>query len=96
METHYLVAYDICDAKRRRRLLKVLEDYAYRIQFSVFEMCVDDWALAKITKWIDYVIDKDEDSVIIFELNASAIKNRRQFGVERVEEKMYKRKYLVL
>lgn len=33
----YVVAYDIADDDRRRRLAQLLEGYGARVQFSVFE-----------------------------------------------------------
>lgn len=96
MENHYLVAYDICDNKRRRRLLKVLEDYAYRLQYSVFEMCVDEKDLKKVKSWIEKVINKKEDSVLIYELGALAIKSRINYGKLAVEDKNYNSSYMCL
>ena len=34
----YVVAYDICDDRRRNRVAKILEDFGDRAQNSVFEM----------------------------------------------------------
>lgn len=96
MENHYLVAYDICDNKRRRRLLKVLEDYAYRVQYSVFEMCVEEKDLIKLQSWIDKVINKKEDSVLIYELGTLAIKNRIYYGKVSNEDKNYNSSYMCL
>lgn len=96
MKNHYLVAYDVCDNKRRRRLLKVLEDYAYRVQYSVFEMCVGESELKKIQNWIEKVINKKEDSVLIYELGALAIKNRINYGIVSNEEKNYNSSYMCL
>lgn len=78
---HYLVAYDICCPKRRRKLLKILEDFAYRVQYSVFEMCVGEAELQKIKGCIEHTIKKDEDSVLIYELGAFAVKKRTIYGL---------------
>ena len=41
--THrYVVAYDISDNRRRRKVAKVMESYATRVQGSVFEAFLTD------------------------------------------------------
>jgi CRISPR-associated protein Cas2 len=37
-----MVAYDVGDDRRRRRIHEILKDYGTRVQFSVFECRVDD------------------------------------------------------
>ena len=34
---NYLVIYDICNDKIRRKIVKLLEAYGYRVQYSAFE-----------------------------------------------------------
>lgn len=93
---HYLVAYDICCPKRRRKLLKVLEDFAYRVQYSVFEMYVGETELKKIKNWIERTIKKDEDSVLIYDLGALTEKNRMIYGLKYKETAAYNDKYRIL
>lgn len=93
---HYLVAYDICCPKRRRKLLKVLEDFAYRVQYSVFEMCVGESELQKIKSWIECTIKKDEDSVLIYELGAFATKSRMIYGLKYKESEACNEKHRIL
>lgn len=93
---HYLVAYDICCPKRRRKLLKVLENFAYRVQYSVFEMCVGEFELQKIKSCIERTIKKDEDSVLIYELGAMTVKKRMIYGLKYKEAEACNDKYRIL
>ena len=47
-EKHYLIAYDITDDRRRRLIVKLLMNYAYRIQFSIFEFTATESIAQKI------------------------------------------------
>lgn len=64
----YLIAYDISDPKRLRRVIKVMEAYGQRLQYSVF-LC--DLSGLERTRWNQDVIDVvhlGEDSVISIDL----------------------------
>lgn len=49
MSRLWMVAYDIEDDARRRRVYKVLRDYGARVQYSVFECRLSgaQWALLR-------------------------------------------------
>lgn len=63
-----LVAYDIANAKRRRRLGKLMEDYGARRQRSLFECILRKEKLADLIKEIKSVIKPREDKVQIYHL----------------------------
>lgn len=55
MKHWFLVAYDVADDKRLRRVAKTLEGYGVRCQYSIFRCSMSDreaerlrWELAKI------------------------------------------------
>lgn len=67
-----LIAYDISDPKRLRRVLKVMEAYGTRLQYSVF-LC--DLTRAETLSWrsdILDVIELDKDSVVRIDLGPSS------------------------
>jgi CRISPR-associated endonuclease Cas2 len=45
-----VIGYDCTDDRRRLRVAKVLEDYGYRVQYSVFEAELDEKTLAEMVK----------------------------------------------
>ena len=66
--TRYLVAYDICDDKRLRRVAKAVEGFGVRLQFSVFECLLDKMRFAECKAALDVVIKHDEDQVLFVAL----------------------------
>lgn len=66
----HLIAYDICEPRRLRRVCKVMEAYGTRVQYSVF-LC--DMSAMEKAQWrsaIHEVMDYHEDSVIAIDLGA--------------------------
>ncbi len=90
------MAYDIADSRRRRSLVRLLDNYAYRVQYSVFEMCVGMQDLQKITQSIERIINEEEDSVLIYNLGGTCVRERIKFGKDICGEDFYNQDYLVL
>ncbi len=64
----YLIAYDISDPRRLRRVIKVMESYGDRLQYSVF-LC--DLTDGELTRWRSDMLDEvdlHEDSVVTLDL----------------------------
>ncbi len=61
---HWLVLYDISDAKRLRRVAKIVEKFGRRVQYSGFEITGDDSIIEQMRKELEKVIDDEEDSVV--------------------------------
>lgn len=77
----HLVSYDIPNDKRRTHLAKALEDFGDRVQYSVFECILDDNDLLnKMVARIEKIIDKEEDSVRIYNICAACEKSTRIMG----------------
>lgn len=64
----YLVAYDICDAVRLRRVHKSMKGFGYPLQYSVFVCDLD--ASEKIALKIEIlpIMDQRADSVVLVDL----------------------------
>ncbi len=65
----YLICYDIEDDKHRNRLVKVLEQYGERVQYSVFEVQLPPSLLKTLRKRLvaQKIIGK-RDSLLIYPL----------------------------
>jgi CRISPR-associated protein Cas2 len=64
----YLIAYDISDDVRLRRVLKIMKGYGTRLQYSVF-LC--DLSRMEFLRWgadIREVIDLGADSIVHLDL----------------------------
>ncbi|AEC18306.1 CRISPR-associated endonuclease Cas2 [Gallibacterium anatis] len=66
---HYLVSYDISDAKRLYRMHKLTQHYAISGQKSFYECWVTPEELKTLKQNITQVIDTEEDRVHIFQLD---------------------------
>jgi CRISPR-associated protein Cas2 len=66
----FLIAYDISDDRRLRRVIKIMESYGQRLQYSVF-LC--DLSRAEELSWRQEVLATIElraDSVVVIDLGA--------------------------
>ena len=70
METH-LVAYDIRDPKRLRRVAKTCEDFGCRRQLSVFLCRISALDLVRLKARMEEIIDPQQDQVIFIRLCAN-------------------------
>lgn len=95
-QKHYVVAYDVADRKRRNKLSKWLLNFAYRVQYSVFEMKVDDLTKEKVVDGIELCLNRKEDSVIIYELDADCWDKKILLGPQTEERDMCEKDFVIL
>ncbi|MGH8491008.1 MAG: CRISPR-associated endonuclease Cas2 [Gammaproteobacteria bacterium] len=61
MSRWWVVSYDIADDARRRRIAEILEGYGQRVQWSVFECCLEDGVFeglrARLREELDGAVD---------------------------------------
>jgi CRISPR-associated protein Cas2 len=80
----YLIAYDIADPKRLRQVIKIMESYGERLQYSVF-LC--DLSGLEVARWesdVRDVVHLGQDSIITIDLGrVDAATPIRTLGVPR-------------
>jgi CRISPR-associated protein Cas2 len=64
----YLVAYDICDPKRLRKVAKTCEDFGFRRQYSVFICRITAADLVRLKSRLYDIIELQEDQVLFIPL----------------------------
>lgn len=64
----YLVAYDISDAKRLRKVAKTCEDFGFRRQYSVFLCRLTATDIVRLKSRLYDIIDLDKDQVLFIPL----------------------------
>lgn len=64
----YLIAYDISDPRRLRRVIKVMEAYGQRLQYSVFLCNLSGVELYRWRRDILREVALNEDSVVQVDL----------------------------
>lgn len=86
LNRNFLVIYDVCDDKRRRKVVKILEKYGYRIQYSAFECLFSDRSKKTAIKELEH-ITKEEDSIRIYKMPESVhIINQGDFSFDKPPE----------
>jgi len=67
---NFLVIYDIGNDARRRKVVKILEQCGFRVQYSAFECMLNFITKRKVIRELEKVM-KEEDSIRIYKLPAS-------------------------
>ena len=77
-----VVCYDVADNKRRRKLVKVLKSYGYRVQESVFHCRVlEEGEVELLVKTIKNLLNPQEDRWHIYFLCSRCSCNFLSMGV---------------
>lgn len=76
----WVVCYDILDDKRRRQVVKIMESYGQRAQYSVFECDITDRQQITLEGKLSEVIDDEEDDIRFYPLNEADINRVRTLG----------------
>ncbi|HVX90844.1 MAG TPA: CRISPR-associated endonuclease Cas2 [Candidatus Paceibacterota bacterium] len=64
----YLVAYDIADPKRWRRVFRVMEGFGDWLQLSIFQCRLSRQRHAELIALLDGIIHHDDDHVILVDV----------------------------
>lgn len=64
----YLMAYDVAEPKRLRRVCTLMEDHGERLQYSVFLCDLTLAERAELESLVTEVMDLNDDSVIQIDL----------------------------
>ncbi len=71
--------YDVSDNRRRRRISKILEKSAIRVQYSVFETRMNEGKTNAICQQIAVLL-QDGDSLRVYVIGANGERRTRIFG----------------
>lgn len=67
-KSFWVIAYDITDDLRRSRIVKVIEKFGVRVNYSVFECMLTEVQLHKLQDKIEKLMVPSEDRVIYYPL----------------------------
>ena len=76
----YIICYDTPSNKRRRKLHKLLKNYAVAVQKSVFETFLDKQSFGKMMEKIEKLMNANEDSVRIYGMSRQVQKQVKIIG----------------
>ncbi|MBR9910615.1 MAG: CRISPR-associated endonuclease Cas2 [Gammaproteobacteria bacterium] len=74
-----VLCYDISSNKKRRRVARILENEASRVQFSVFETRITNRALEKLVSRVEALLDKG-DTLRVYTIHATGEKHCAVYG----------------
>jgi CRISPR-associated protein Cas2 len=85
----YLVAYDICEPKRLRKVAHTCEDFGFRRQYSVFLCRLSALDLVRLKSRLYDIINLQEDQVLFIPLCSRCAEGIEALGkpVERHDAK---------
>ena len=87
LRRHFVViSYDITDDKRRMRVMKTLEGYGTRVQYSVFEAWLTRRQITDLRDRLMQILRPDEDSVRFYFLNRADVQRIWVLGRGKVTE----------
>ncbi|QJA08408.1 CRISPR-associated endonuclease Cas2 [Romboutsia sp. CE17] len=84
-----IITYDIVEAKALNRSRKILKKYLTWTQNSVFEGEITDSKLHKCISEIRNVIDKNEDSIYVYEIKNPNNVEKKSYGVHKNFDEMF-------
>lgn len=67
-ERLYIVAYDIADQKRWRRVFKTMQGYGQWLQLSIFQCRLTARRRAELAQRLEEIIHHGEDHVVLMDL----------------------------
>lgn len=76
----FVVCYDIPSTKRRTKIMKLLEGYGHRAQFSVFECHLTAKDAVALRERLEALIEAKQDDVRIYRLCDSCAPKARYLG----------------
>ncbi len=82
-----ILVYDIAE-KRVGKVLKKCREYLFWVQNSVFEGDLTEMGLRQLKRELEHIIDKDEDSIIIYKFGSLKYSSREILGREKSSTSM--------
>ncbi len=83
----YLVAYDISNDKKRNKLSALLDNYGIRVQYSLYEIELNQTKLKHLIENIkeQKLYDTNIDSIRFYYIHESTLKNSFELSRKRRE-----------
>ena len=92
----YIVAYDIADPKRWRRIFKLMKGYGEWLQLSVFQCRLTAKQHAELIALLDGIIHHREDHVILLDLGPAATVVPRVTSLGKAEFEVIEHKAVIV
>lgn len=82
-----ILVYDISSSPKKEkknyyRIVKTIENYLMRVQYSVFEGEIQPHLLKEMTALLKKMLNKEFDSIIVYSFSDRSYTNKITLGVE--------------
>ena len=85
-----VVSYDIPDDKRRTQIMKTLQGYGHRVQYSVFECELRARDLRELERRLRKLMNREQDDIRFYPLCEICLRKVQMLGkAERTEHEPY-------
>jgi CRISPR-associated protein Cas2 len=75
-----IVAYDIADPKRLKKVADTCLNYGVRVQLSIFECRIPADTFARLWEELCAIADPADDKIVAYPIHGAAAQNIRTFG----------------
>lgn len=82
MRTRYIVAYDVSDSKRLRRVFRTMKGYGDPLQYSVFQCDLSPSERILMIEALNAIIHNRDDQVMLINIGPS--ENRGSQSIETI------------
>lgn len=82
-----IIAYDITEPKRLKKVADCCKDFGVRVQLSVFECHLEGARLNEFWERLCELADKNEDRIVAYPIHGSSRHDIRTFGVMTTTER---------
>lgn len=76
----FIVTYDICEAKRLRKVFKICRNFGNHLQYSVFECDLSSTEKVQFERQLRDVMNEREDQVLFIALGPSESRGDRDIS----------------
>src|SRR5271165_5605913 len=83
-----VVAYDITDPRRLKRIAEICEDYGVRVQYSVFECRLEADKFDRFWNDLLGTIDSSTDRLVAYKVCVACARDIRSAGTQTHQEKV--------
>jgi len=83
-----VVAYDITDERRLRKIATICEDYGLRVQYSVFECRLETHLFDQFWNELLATIDSATDRLVAYKVCGTCAREIRDAGLQTHQQKI--------
>ena len=77
----YLIAYDVKEASRLRKVALACQDYGFRVEYSVFECDLSEEKFQALWNRLLQAINPDEDKLLAYRICGSCVSHIQSQGI---------------